>query len=105
MVVVFFSLFPRTRQKQTGYTSYVEEFVFLCFVVSLVFGLMSTVPGGLGVFETSALFFLGHSLGAPRLLGVLLVFRMIFTFTPFLIALVAFLVGEWRYRNKKRRRG
>ncbi len=74
------------------------------FVVSLLLGLISTVPGGLGVFETSALFFLSHSLGAPRVLGALLVFRMVYTFTPFFIALVAFVVGEWRHRKKKRRR-
>lgn len=73
------------------------------FVVSLLLGLISAVPGGLGVFEVSAIFFLGHSLGTPRVVGVLLVYRMIYTFTPFLIALLAFVVGEWRYRKKKRR--
>jgi phosphatidylglycerol lysyltransferase len=70
------------------------------FVVSMLLGLLSAVPGGLGIFETSALFFLGHDLGTPQVLGTLLVYRFIFTLTPFLMAIFLFAVAETRHRSR-----
>jgi len=69
------------------------------FVVSLILGLVSTLPGGLGIFESSALYFLGRKLGTPQVLGVLLVYRLIYTLAPFALALFAFIGMEIQARN------
>jgi uncharacterized membrane protein YbhN (UPF0104 family) len=72
------------------------------FVVSVLLGLVSTVPGGLGVFEASALFFLGHEIGAARVLGSILVYRLCYTFAPFLGALLLFALAEGQHRSRQR---
>ena len=76
---------------------------FSMYVVGLGLGLLSTVPGGVGVFETVMLFFLAPFADEPTILAQLLVFRGVYYFLPFAIA-VASLGGyelrNWRFRRQ-----
>ena len=70
---------------------------FSVYVVGLGLGLLSTVPGGLGVFETILLFFLAPYADEPTLLARLLVFRSIYYFLPFTIAVAG--LGGYELRR------
>ncbi len=59
------------------------------FLLALVSGQISQVPGGLGVFETVMLVTLGgHGISRASLVGSLLAFRAIFFIAPLLVAAV-----------------
>ena len=70
---------------------------FSVYVVGLGLGLLSTVPGGLGVFETVMLFFLASYADEPTILARLLVFRGIYYFLPFAIAVAG--LGGYELRR------
>ncbi|TAM12564.1 MAG: UPF0104 family protein [Nevskiaceae bacterium] len=63
------------------------------YVVAMQAGLLSNVPGGLGVFESVLLLLLP---GAPtdELLGALVLYRLIYYALPFLVALAVFMRRE-----------
>ncbi len=73
------------------------------YVVAVVAGALSTVPGGLGVFE-SALLLLLPGVPAQSLLGALLLYRLVYYAAPFALALSALTATElaerraWLYR-------
>jgi uncharacterized membrane protein YbhN (UPF0104 family) len=52
------------------------------FMVAQVAGVVSQVPGGLGVFETVVLLFLGPAYDPAAIIGALLVYRVIYYFLP-----------------------
>jgi uncharacterized membrane protein YbhN (UPF0104 family) len=52
------------------------------FRVAQVAGVVSQVPGGLGVFETVVLLFLGPAYDPAAIIGALLVYRVIYYFLP-----------------------
>lgn len=64
--------------------------VFQAYLLAQFAGVFSTVPGGLGVFETVLLLIL--STPADRLLAALLVYRLIYFLLP-LVGAIAVLVG------------
>jgi phosphatidylglycerol lysyltransferase len=69
------------------------------FMVALAAGVISAVPGGLGVFEAVFVLLLP---GVPpqQLLGVLIAYRLIYYVTPFLIAVTLLLAHEvWGQRH------
>ena len=69
------------------------------FMVALAAGVISAVPGGLGVFEAVFVLLLP---GVPpqQLLGVLVAYRLIYYVAPFLIAVVLLLAHEiWGKRH------
>lgn len=68
------------------------------YLVGMVAGVISTVPGGLGVFE-SVLLILMPGITARSLLGSLLAFRVIYYVLPFLFSLAA-MVGHEAWRNR-----
>jgi phosphatidylglycerol lysyltransferase len=68
------------------------------YLIAVVAGLVSTVPGGLGVFET-VLLLLMPGITARALLGSLLAFRVIYYVLPFLLALGA-MIGHEAWRNR-----
>lgn len=77
--------------------------VFLgIFLLALVTGIVSQVPGGLGVFETAVLLLLQGYLNPSAILGALLVFRMIFYLIPFAVGLLLILLFEMQLRAAKR---
>ena len=64
------------------------------FVAAQVLGLITNVPGGLGVFETGMFLLMSDSLPKASLLSALLAFRVIYYLLPFLLALVVLVFDE-----------
>ncbi|MDR1926505.1 MAG: phosphatidylglycerol lysyltransferase domain-containing protein [Endomicrobium sp.] len=70
----------------TGYISY---FVLLkVFLITQFAVIISQVPGGMGIFETSVTLLLPNVATDPGAIGALLAYRVIFYFFPLLLALV-----------------
>ncbi|MET0339736.1 MAG: lysylphosphatidylglycerol synthase domain-containing protein [Polyangiales bacterium] len=65
------------------------------FVLALAAGVVSSVPGGLGVFESTLVLLLPEA-SAPELLGAVLVYRFIYYLAPFVLAVVLFVGRELR---------
>ncbi|WP_013323809.1 lysylphosphatidylglycerol synthase domain-containing protein [Gloeothece verrucosa] len=72
---------------------------FGIYILALTAGLISTVPGGLGVFETVVLWLRPPSLSAPEVLGALLAYRVIYFYLPLLVALGLF-VGQELFKRR-----
>ncbi|MDR1663069.1 MAG: phosphatidylglycerol lysyltransferase domain-containing protein [Endomicrobium sp.] len=82
-----------------GYISY---FVLLkVFLVSQFLVIISQVPGGMGVFETSITLLMPNSANNPGVISALLIYRAVFYFFPLLIALVMLGVFEIIVFTKK----
>ncbi|MBW2022147.1 MAG: UPF0104 family protein [Deltaproteobacteria bacterium] len=60
------------------------------YLLAQLGGLLSQVPGGLGVFETIMVLLLSPRLSSPAVLGSLLVFRAIYYILPLIAASVLF---------------
>ncbi|MGB3494486.1 MAG: lysylphosphatidylglycerol synthase domain-containing protein [Elainellaceae cyanobacterium] len=71
------------------------------FIFAKLAGVISSVPGGLGVFETVILLTLSPPIPSVTLLGTLLIFRVIHFFLPLAIALVA--LGLYELRQMRHR--
>jgi len=71
------------------------------FVVAQVAGVVSHLPGGIGVFEAGILLFLGDRVGTAPLLGALVAFRSLYNVVPFLAAVVGLFVWEVSVRRAK----
>jgi len=72
-------------------------------VVSLTLGIASSVPGGLGVFESSVLLLMAPSpaLAAPTV-GALVAFRALYYLLPLVVGLIALGIVElWRRRRAR----
>ncbi|HPD60397.1 MAG TPA: bifunctional lysylphosphatidylglycerol flippase/synthetase MprF [Thermodesulfobacteriota bacterium] len=69
------------------------------FLLGQLVGLVSQVPGGLGVFETVVLFLLSPTLPASATIGSLLAYRGIYYLFPLLIATV--ILGSLELLQKK----
>jgi len=76
--------------------------VLVSYLVALLAGLVSHVPGGLGVFESLMLLMLTPEVNAPTILGVLLAYRGIFHLLPLVLAGLAFGAYEllWGLQGK-----
>jgi phosphatidylglycerol lysyltransferase len=79
--LVLFSLWPQP----SGITF--VHFMAI-FLVAQLGGLISQVPGGLGVFESIILLLAPSALPAPRLLGALIVYRGTYYLLPLLVGVV-----------------
>jgi phosphatidylglycerol lysyltransferase len=66
------------------------------FALGQIAGLLSHVPGGVGVFESVLLLFLTPGLVAPEVLGILLVYRAIYYLVPLAVAALGLAVYEGR---------
>jgi uncharacterized membrane protein YbhN (UPF0104 family) len=71
------------------------------FLLAAVAGVITHVPGGLGVLEATFLLLLSDRLPHSELLAALLSFRVIYYFAPLLAAGVVYLVFELRHRSGK----
>ncbi len=69
------------------------------YLLAQTAGLMSQVPGGLGVFETVAIVFLSKDIPSPAVLGSLLAFRILYYLIPLCIAAV--MLGAHELFEKK----
>lgn len=71
------------------------------YAVAMVTGALSHAPGGLGVFEAVILLLMP---AAPKagVLAALVLFRLIYTYVPFLLGLCVIAATEWRaFRTRK----
>jgi len=66
------------------------------FQIALIAGVMSHVPGGLGVFDGILLMMLGPFLSTSIVVGAILAFRVIFHILPLTIATISYLYFETR---------
>lgn len=69
------------------------------FVLAQASGLISHVPGGLGVFELVMLAFLGPHIGADLVTGALLTYRAVYYLIPLVAAVFALAWHEARLRR------
>jgi phosphatidylglycerol lysyltransferase len=70
------------------------------FVVAILAGVVSQVPGGIGVFETIVMLLLQPYLSGPPILAALLAFRAIYYLTPLAVA-AAVLGGNEVYTRRR----
>jgi phosphatidylglycerol lysyltransferase len=70
------------------------------FVLSQIVGLVSQVPGGLGIIETVIIFFLSPILPISSILGSLLAFRGIYYLLPMCFATVLLGIHEFFQRKE-----
>jgi phosphatidylglycerol lysyltransferase len=69
------------------------------YLIAIAAGVISNVPGGIGVFEAVLLFLL-QSVPKDRLLGALVAYRAIYYFAPFALALMLLGAHEiWAHRG------
>ncbi|MEP6590838.1 MAG: bifunctional lysylphosphatidylglycerol flippase/synthetase MprF [Gemmatimonadota bacterium] len=71
------------------------------FVVAQVAGVVSHLPGGLGVFEAGILLLLGAKGHSAEVLGAVVAFRAVYYVGPFVAALVGLLAWEVTSRRAK----
>jgi uncharacterized membrane protein YbhN (UPF0104 family) len=71
---------------------------FSIYLLAQFAGVISNVPGGLGVFETVMLLLLSSSISSASLFGALLVYRGIYYFLPLIVAML--LLGFYEIRRK-----
>lgn len=69
------------------------------FFMGQISGVVSHVPGGLGVFETVMVVALKGLSSPASLLGSLVLFRAIYYLLPFLVGVILFLTYELKHRN------
>lgn len=70
-------------------------FLFGVYVIAMISGLVSTIPGGLGIFETVILLFFSHLQNPEILLATLIVFRGLYYLLPFAIAVFSLTLFEF----------
>lgn len=68
----------------------------LIYLLALAAGVLSHVPGGVGVFEAILLAAFADTLGAAPLAAALLLYRLIYVVLPMLVACVVLLANEAR---------
>jgi uncharacterized membrane protein YbhN (UPF0104 family) len=72
---------------------------FGIYLLAQIAGVVSHVPGGLGVFETVMLLLLAPPISSADLLGALLTYRMLYYFLPLIGAVL--LLGFYELRQRK----
>ncbi|MBD2089218.1 UPF0104 family protein [Microcoleus sp. FACHB-1515] len=68
------------------------------FLLAQIAGVISNVPGGLGVFETVVILMLSHSISTPALFGSLIAYRGIYYLLP--LAIATLLLGGYELRTR-----
>ncbi|MCC5611749.1 lysylphosphatidylglycerol synthase domain-containing protein [Nostoc sp. CHAB 5834] len=69
------------------------------YLLAMFAGVISNVPGGLGVFETIILLILSSKVLAAAILGSMLAYRGVYYFLPLLIAAGLLGIYEIRFRS------
>ena len=77
---------------------------FGIYILGQLAGVISNVPGGLGVFETVLLLSFSPQIPSSSLFGVLLAFRGVYYFLPLIVAVVLLGFYEFRWRLRPFRR-
>jgi len=74
---------------------------FRLYLIAQLVGLVSQVPGGLGVFETIIVLLLSSRLPVPNILASLLVYRLFYYWLPLGVATILFGLQEILRRKKR----
>ncbi|MDZ8083288.1 MAG: lysylphosphatidylglycerol synthase domain-containing protein [Nostoc sp. DcaGUA01] len=69
------------------------------YLLAMFAGVVSNIPGGLGVFETVVLLFLSSKISAVAVLGSLLAYRGVYYFLPLLLAAGLLGIYEMNFRT------
>ena len=72
---------------------------FGIYLLAQLAGIISNVPGGLGVFETILILLLSPSISSDRLLGALLAYRGIYYFLPLGISIL--MLGWYEFKQRR----
>lgn len=75
------------------------------YLISFMGGIISQVPGGLGVIETILVLMLGTFLESAHILSAVLVFRLYYFIAPLMLAAIILAVHEIRQRYRSRLAG
>jgi uncharacterized membrane protein YbhN (UPF0104 family) len=78
-------------------------YFFGIYIVAYTLGILSHVPGGLGVFEIIVITLLGNKIPETAIIGALLLFRIIYLFVPLILATVSFIAFEAWEKKKSRK--
>ena len=89
---VFYCLL--TLDKPLGFVSFAGF-----FMIAIIAGLVSQVPGGLGVFDTIMVAFLSPYTSGPSLLSTILLYRVVYYFVPLFLACALLGVHEMLSRR------
>ena len=95
-VIASCTLFVLLPQGEISYITLLQ-----IFLVAQMLGILSQVPGGMGVFETAIVMMLPEATQSSYVMGALLAYRAIFYFFPLGIALLLLASHEF-FRAKKR---
>jgi uncharacterized protein (TIRG00374 family) len=74
--------------------------VLCVLLIACIAGIMTHVPGGLGVIEAVFVTLLSHQMAKNELLASMLMYRMIFYIVPLALAAIGYLVMETRIKKK-----
>ncbi|MGG6242599.1 lysylphosphatidylglycerol synthase domain-containing protein [Nodosilinea sp. AN01ver1] len=75
-------------------------FIFFgSYLLAQIAGVISNVPGGLGVFETVLILLISPPIPSDQLLGALLVYRLVYYFLPLLVGMGLLALYELRRRR------
>ncbi|HEY0021329.1 MAG TPA: bifunctional lysylphosphatidylglycerol flippase/synthetase MprF [Longimicrobium sp.] len=88
---VFFVLLPRTELTFAEFLG--------AFLAAQLLGLVSHVPGGVGVFEGTMVVLLGQYLSLGQIVSSLVIYRLIYYIIPLAVALLILVVDEVRQRR------
>lgn len=66
------------------------------FALAIALGVISHVPGGLGVFEAVMLLALGQHVPAEQLAGALVMYRVVYHLLPLAVAVLMLAGSEWQ---------
>jgi len=75
----------------------------IVYIMAQLLGLISQVPGGIGVFESSVLVLLGDHAPAAQVLAALIAYRCIYYFLPLLVAGLVLALYEIRQAIRRHR--
>ncbi|MDL9999216.1 lysylphosphatidylglycerol synthase domain-containing protein [Variovorax sp. J22P240] len=84
-------------QQQLAYPT-----VLAVFLVAAVAGVITHVPGGLGVLEAVFIALLSHRVPQEKLLGALLAYRAIYYLLPLIVASLFYVVTELRAKRLRK---
>lgn len=71
------------------------------FLLAQTAGIVSHVPGGVGVFETLMVLQLGGAVPTEAMLGTLLAYRAVFYLVPFAVAIFLLAIHEFRLQRTR----
>lgn len=66
------------------------------FLLAQLTGIVSNVPGGIGVFETVMILMLSPPIASNKLLGALLAYRAVYYLIPLFLGIVLFAGHEFK---------